>query len=246
MRFLTKPNLPDGKVCLCAVAHGQDAIAAALRKRGIEIIEVPAHPNLLPPVAGHADMQLHDLGGGKAVIASGAPELKKQLLRYGFAVEEEPLLERYPGDIALNCFALNGYIFCNERHTSQTVLEHYRLKGARTVPVRQGYAKCSACIVDGNSIITADPSIGKAAEARGIRVLMISAEHILLPGYGTGFIGGCCGLLDRGLLAFSGKISAHPDYCKIRDFCEERGVTLLELTDSPLLDIGGILPLACD
>lgn len=115
--------------------------------------------------------------------------------------------------------------------------------GITLVPVNQGYAKCSVCAVDERSIITQDPSIAQAAKRHGLNVLKIQAGRILLPGYDTGFIGGCSGLLGRKLLAFTGSLGAHPDGEWIKEFLHSRGVEPLELTDGPLYDVGSILPL---
>jgi len=109
--------------------------------------------------------------------------------------------------------------------------------------VKQGYAACSAAAVDGYSIITADKAIAEAAGSRGYQALVISPGGIRLDGYDYGFIGGCCGLLDEKTLAFTGRLSSIKDGERIKGFCASRGVSVIELTDEPMKDIGGIIPL---
>lgn len=244
MNFLSYPNIPCGVAGLCAVGEGNPEIKSSLEARGITVLEVPAHPMLDARVARHADMQLHCMGKGRVVAAKGADILIQSLEQLGFIVEIQGLAAKYPGDIALNCFRLENYLFCKEKCTSETLLRYYQSIGTEVVNINQGYAKCSTCIVDENSIITADVSIAQAVSSIGADVLVIQSGGILLDGYDAGFIGGCCGLLAPDNLAFSGRISQHPDYIHIRSFCASRGVHLIELTDLPLSDIGGIIPLA--
>ena len=65
----------------------------------------------------------------------------------------------------------------------------------------------------------------------------------MLPGYDTGFVGGCCGLIDKGLLAFTGSIEKFHQGERIIDFLQQHGIRFCSLTDGPMRDIGGILPL---
>ena len=56
-------------------------------------------------------------------------------------------------------------------------------------------------------------------------------------------IGGCCGLIDKDVLAFTGRLDSLDFEKPIRDFLDKHGVRIVELTQNPMLDIGGILPL---
>lgn len=240
-KFLRKPNLPESGVTLCALASGNSMIVDKLLKMGVKVIEVVAHPTLAEPVCRHADLQLYSPGGGECLLAPGCEELRIALLKQKFSVKEISLTlnSTYPQDIALCCFALGKALYCHPAHTAPEIRALY----SHIRPVRQGYARCSTCIVEEGCIITADLGIAAVAEADGVEVLRITPGHIALPGYPHGFIGGCCGLLSPDLLAFTGKIDTHPDNSRIRAFCRERGVDILCLTDGPLVDIGGILPL---
>ena len=76
-------------------------------------------------------------------------------------------------------------------------------------------------------------------------MLKILPGCIRLPGYGYGFIGGCCGKLDAATMAFAGDVLTHPDGRKILSFLERHGVCCRNLLPEgeKLLDIGSILPL---
>ena len=73
--------------------------------------------------------------------------------------------------------------------------------------------------------------------------MLISKGSVVLKGYNYGFIGGCCGKIDKDKIAFNGKIESHNDCNKIIDILQRNNTEIIELCDSKLTDIGGILPL---
>ncbi len=243
--FIKQPNLPTGPVRLCAVSGLHPAVCEALRGRGIEVIEVQPHLPLPPPVAHHPDMLLHHLGGREVMVARQADRLAEALGQQGFAVTLTPqaLGAAYPDDCALNCARIGSRLLAKTGSLAAPLLDFCRQQEVHMVEVAQGYSKCSVCIVDETAIITADPSIASAAAEQGIEVLQISPGGILLKGYPYGFIGGCCGLIDRRVLAFAGEVSTHPEGAAILRFLVARGVEAVALTDGPLQDIGSIIPL---
>lgn len=243
--FVRQPNLLTNDATLCAVSSQYPAVIAALQARGIEVIPIIPKPPLPAPVAHHADMLLHHLGGRRVLVAKQAVELAKTLRQKGFEVSTTPqeLTDQYPGDCGLNCARIGNRLFTKKSNLPLNMLEYCQQQGIHIIEVAQGYAKCSVCIVDDNSIITADPSIAAAAAGQGIAVLRISPGIILLEGYPYGFIGGCCGLIGAKLLAFAGDIMTHPDGAAILHFLQSRGVKAVSLTDGPLQDVGSIIPL---
>ena len=50
------------------------------------------------------------------------------------------------------------------------------------------------------------------------------------------------GKVARPGAAFAGALSSHPDGERMREFLHSRGVAPVELRESPLVDVGGILP----
>ena len=58
-----------------------------------------------------------------------------------------------------------------------------------------------------------------------------------------GFIGGCCGLIDKDLMLFNGNLKSHRNYNEINSFLSNYKIKVLSVGDYPLTDIGGILPL---
>lgn len=102
----------------------------------------------------------------------------------------------------------------------------------------QGYAACSSLVIN-ETVVTADPSIAAAAERLKIRCRMLSGGDIILPGYDTGFIGGCGGFFDNTLCLFG-----NPELTKtgneLLSFCRQEAVETISLCDGPLTDYGSV------
>ncbi len=242
---LDMPHIPKGKVCLCAIGAGQPYIKKTLEGLGIAVLECAPNKELSEPTQTHADLLLHHLGGERVLLAQEDTLLKEQLIHRGFSVStiSKPLQTKYPQDTALNCFRLQNKLFGKIEYLALELLNHYQFQGGEMVNLSQGYAKCTTCIVDEQSIITSDATTAKIAKQHDIQVLLISPGDISLPGYNYGFIGGCSGLLDKGTLVFCGEIRTHRDHEAIEAFCAQRNVQIHSLITGPLIDIGGILPL---
>ncbi len=247
MKHIHSPNLPSSRVTVAAVGHQYERVIAALEGVGISCIKLDACDRLPPAVQYHADMLLHHLGGRELLIHNEHTKDAQELMKYGFSVAaiSQPLGATYPFDCTLNVLRLGNRIICG-RNPAPEITRYCENKGIEQLMCAQGYARCSVCVVSDNAIITTDPSIAAICKQEGIDVLKISAGHIRLDGYPYGFIGGCCGLIDKGVLAFTGVLERHPDSEIMLDFLQKYNVKHINLTDGELLDIGGILPLACE
>lgn len=150
----------------------------------------------------------------------------------------------YPGDAVYNAAATGRYFIHNTRITDPDLLAHALSKGLEVVFVRQGYSRCNCLPVDDTSFITSDEGIAKALDEAGASVLRIQPGHVLLPGFPSGFFGGCAGNLyldGRSLLIFNGDLTQHPDFENIAAFSRDRDVELVYFEGYPLEDIGSVL-----
>ena len=243
--FVKTPNLPSGKVTLAAVSGIYKELPDALAEYGIESILTESDPRLQVPVAHHADMQLFHVGENRTFVLSGEKALKEQLERNGFLVAEtaqEPHAE-YPGDVLCNALYLGNTVFANLGSMDANICMALDAMGARTIHVNQGYAHCTTAVLNDHAIITMDSGIYAAAQFFGIDVLLIPERAILLEGHDYGFIGGCCGLIDKNVLAFTGRLDSLNCVNQIRAFLDKHNITTVELTQNQMLDIGGIIPL---
>ncbi len=237
-RFVARANLPQARVTHAVVSDSDKRLCEALRAYGIMLLHPVYNPVLPAAVATHADMVFHHIGGRYAVVESTQLALKKRLLELGFSVEDGYSAGSvYPQEIGLNACAVGEMLLCLPKATYPPI----RL-GKRILPVRQGYAKCSAAVVSEKALMTEDESIASAARKNGLDVLLLQKGFVRLPGYDYGFIGGCCGKIDRDRLAFCGNVAEHPDYEQMCEFTARYGVQCLSLTDGGLTDVGSILP----
>jgi len=250
MNLLNIPNIPKKRVRL-ALVDGR--ISSGLEKgfsdRGIEIIKTEAHPGLYPAISCHPDAVFHHLGDNLMVYAPGTSMAVVAALEdMGFLLieGEKPLTAKYPGSVHYNAARVGNLAFHNTRYTDRILRENLCKRGVELVHVNQGYTKCAISVVDENSIITIDRGIAKAAERKGLDVLVIEEDGILLPGIKSGFIGGATGLIDEKKLAVAGNIYRLKSAMKILDFLSQKGIEHVSLSDEPVMDIGSIIPLLTD
>lgn len=244
-RFLQTPNLPEGKVTLCVISGKYPRFCKALETLGVETLPAGPSPNLPEPVASHGDLLLCHLGGADLLVEPGAPGLGAALARRNFRFPGScpPAGKKYPNDVPLGLLLLAPFCFGNLPAAAPDALEYLRQRRWQLVGVRQGYAKCSTVVADKGTAITADKGLWESLSRRGIHCLLIQPGDILLEGYDTGFLGGCCGLIAPKVLAFTGSLDRYREGEKVRRFLEEDGIRAVALSDGPMVDVGGILPL---
>lgn len=243
MKYIENPNLPQGRVTAAAISAQAGESINKLNKLGIKTLTINPYNALPEPVNSHADLQILHLGNNVIFCQNEhlcAGEFAK---KFKLCKIKATAGNRYPDDVKLNCSIIGNKIICNKKTIAQEILEYADTNNLTVINVNQGYARCSICIVNENAIITDDESIFEAAGKFFNDTLFISKGSIGLKGYNYGFIGGCCGKIDKNKIAFNGAIESHKDYKKIIDFLSRNEVECIELNDNPLYDIGGILPL---
>ncbi len=236
------PNLPD-KPVRTVICGQHPAVISALGKYGAEVITVQNSRDLPIPVSNHADMMCCHCGAGAVITADEALCARLRRLGTDCRMIGAPLKDKYPGDIALNCLVTDRCAIGRIDSLDRNLLAYFEENGIKTINVKQGYARCSAAVVDKESFITADKGIAAALEAQGFEVLLISSGWIRLDGYDTGFIGGCCGKISYNTMLFCGDVLSHPDGQRICGFLESRGVSAQCIHSGQLVDFGGFITL---
>lgn len=245
--FVVKPNLPiNAKVLLLGQKYS-DILENPLKRLDIEPVFVPDNSSVDSRLAGHADLSVFHLGGEKCLLAAelkgSAFEEKLKEIGLKLSFLEKNLDEKYPDDAALNACAVGNVLIYNRSSASGQIVDFFTNANGVMVQTKQGYTKCSVCVVDERSIITADRGIAAIAECVGLDVLLISQGYVNLPGFDYGFIGGATFKLSADKLAFTGSLDAHPDKIRILYFLDYKGVKPVFLTDLPVFDIGGAIPI---
>ena len=187
------------------------------------------------PLNYHPDMFCYNLKDNTWIFYESAYQNNKNLLDnliLNIIIQSDPISGEYPDYIGLNCARVGDYLICAKKYANQKIIE----AAENIIDVKQGYARCSICIA-GDSIITADQNIYKNFPGDK---LLIKPGYIDLYGYDYGFIGGCSGFFENKLL-FTGDIKLHPDYIKIKDFCDNKNIEIISLSNNKLRDYGALL-----
>ena len=248
MKFVETPNLP---VCAGTVIIGEkycNMLRNGVENWGINVLPMPDNPCIDARLSGHADLSVLHLGGNRLLLA---PYLKgssfsQQLGNMGFDLEFADIEQSalYPNDAQMNVCILGNKVIYNPQTGSDAIVKYLTIgNGAIQVSSRQGYSRCSVCVVNDNAIITADEGIYRSAEAHGIDVLKIQPGYIDLPGFDYGFIGGASFKISATKLAFTGRLDSHPDAERITEFASLHNVDIVYITDKQAFDIGGAIPI---
>ena len=245
-KFIKTPNLPQNSVTEVIVDNRAIKLINTINMLGISTVTTDFNHNLPLPISSHPDIVCHHLGDKNIIVPkSGNYQFKSALtdLKMNLIQAESEFSILYPYDCLLDCARIGKILICNEYITDKKIIQYAEENNLKLVNTTQGYAKCSICIVDENSIITSDVDILKQGESAGLDVLLISTGYINLTGYNYGFIGGTYGKLSKNCLAFAGDINAHINADKIIDFAKSKGVEVISLYNGMLEDVGGIIPI---
>lgn len=219
-------------------ARADNKTVYSLENMGFKTIPTIYLEQLYDDIATHADIQIAYIGRNYYISAPEVFEYyKSKLIGSNVICGEKNVGGHYPFDICYNAACLGTTVICSKKYTDKILLSNMET----VLDVRQGYSKCSICIVNNQAIITDDTGIAKKAAEIGIDVLFIRKGSIKLLSGRTGFIGGVSGLLKKDLLAFNGDINLHEDSSEIKAFCRNHGVEIVCLKSGTLEDIGTII-----
>ena len=215
----------------------------SLISRGYTLHICPPSNLLYEAVCGHPDMLLHILGDKIVVHKDMNSEFIRTLVSLNCKVykSNSPLKIEYPYNVCLNSLSIGNLFVHLIKFTDINLLD--LSKDKKLINVKQGYTKCSTCVVNDHAIITSDISIAKALSLEKIDVLLLPSGDILLPGLSYGFIGGATGLLEGNVLAFYGHLDHYLYGKKVLEFLKKHKVEPVFLRNGKLIDRGSILRL---
>ena len=239
-RIVSSPNLPENEVTCVALGKKYNKTIDAFVNLNIKIIGLEC--NLLPDyLSGHTDLQLFHFGNN--IIFKNEFKEGESFSDFKINIIPEVLKSEYPYDCLLNCVCIGNSLICNAKTVSKLILTSAEKAGLRIIEVRQGYTKCSICVLNENAIITDDESVFKSTQNYFDDVLLISKGSIRLQTKDYGFIGGATGKIAANKLAFNGRVESHADHNKILDILYKYNIEPVELLIDSLEDIGSIIPL---
>ncbi|MFL0247918.1 DUF6873 family GME fold protein [Candidatus Clostridium stratigraminis] len=212
-----------------------------LRTFNLEVLAVPPFKRLYAAVSGHPDMLLNIINENTIIVHKEMDiNFIKELENYKYKIlySNNSLESKYPLDIILNALNLKNLFVHNLKYTDNTLLQNISYKKLKSVS--QGYTKCSTAIISSSAVMTSDNGIAKALSEENIDVLLLPPGDIILPGLNYGFIGGCCGLLEKGLLAFYGHLDNYIYKNEVKEFLKKHNVEPVFLSKGRLFDRGSI------
>ncbi|MGH4051509.1 MAG: DUF6873 family GME fold protein [Clostridium sp.] len=210
---------------------------------GYNLLICPPSSLLYDAVCGHPDMLMHICDNNIVVHKDMDSEFIQDLVLLNYKVHKSNLSLKieYPYDVSLNALSIGNLLVHSINSTDPALLSFFKHK--KLINVKQGYTKCSTCIVNDHAIITADVSISKALTPMKIDVLLLPPGDILLPGLNYGFIGGATGLLENNVLAFYGHLDHYLYGKEVLEFLKKHKVEPVFLRNGKLIDRGSILRL---
>ena len=150
--------------------------------------------------------------------------------------------DKYPLDSGLNMCICGDKLKHNPK-SAQIDIAKLLTKGVgyKPIEVKQGYTKCSVCVLQDNLIITSDQLIHEKAQREGIESLKTSPGYIELPGFEYGFIGGAAFKINKDTVAFTGILDGHPSKDLILNYLSLHNLKAVYITSKPLFDVGGAI-----
>jgi hypothetical protein len=212
-----------------------------LEKIGFEVLPVPPSSVLYEAVCGHPDMLLHIVDSSTILIHKDMDFNFIDMLKnrkFKILMSHVPLQNSYPNNITLNAVNLKSLFAHNLKYTDLNLLECVQNK--KKLNVKQGYSKCSTAIVSEDAVMTSDKGIAACLKQEGLDVLLLPPGDILLPGLSYGFIGGCCGLIEKNVLAFYGHLNHYAYRNEVKAFLQKHRIDPIFLRDGKLVDRGSI------
>ncbi|MGK0469139.1 DUF6873 family GME fold protein [Clostridium sp.] len=207
---------------------------------GYNVLLCPPSNLLDEAVCGHPDMLMYIDENSIIVHKDMDTDFIQTLaaLNYKIYKTTASLQSKYPQNVLVNLFCL-GNLFVHSINFTDTKLLSL-LKSKKFINVKQGYTKCSTCVVTNQAVITSDTSIAKSLFSEKIDVLLIPPGDIILPGMNYGFIGGATGLVENDVLAFYGHLDHYLYGKDVLSFLKKHKVEPMFLRNGKLIDRGSI------
>ncbi len=237
------PILPDSKIKKCLIGKKYTDEINDLQELGIECIGINPLNTLDSEINSHADILCFNPGNGYIIAEDmTAGELRNLLSGYT-VINCKNIKSPYPYDVKLNVALINNNLICNSNYVADEIKAYCEENKINIIHSKQGYVKCSLCVVTENSVITEDDGLAYLLKKCQFDVLHIRPGFVKLSAKHHGFIGGASGKISKNQIYFSGDLSSHPDYIKIKVFLNAYNIEPVYNNNRPLNDFGGFIQL---
>jgi hypothetical protein len=155
-----------------------------------------------------------------------------------FSKGKLPVGKAYPETALYNAVVTDKFLIHHPENTDEVIKCNASM--LQKINVKQAYTRCNLLPLKNDHFITSDNCILKALNDEGCRVLFVSPDSVVLPGFDHGFFGGACGVFENKVFII-GSLQHFPDSEKVRGFLAELQYEIVELYDGPLFDGGSVL-----
>jgi len=191
-------------------------------------------------ISGHPDIFFcqtpHDL-----IVAPNTPITFIKILRehkIKFKMGKLSVGKKYPETARYNAVVTDKFLIHHNEIADEVIqLQNSKLK---MIQVMQAYTRCNLLPLKNNHFINSDKGIHKALNDKNCKVLYISPDSIVLPGFDHGFFGGACGICENKVFII-GNLKHFSDGEKVRNLLSELHYEIIELCDGPLFDGGSVM-----
>ena len=209
----------------------------------INYVETLKCYDLDEPVDDHPDMVVHPIDYNNILVYYKFEKYYKEKLKglnINVIASKNELNKNYPSDILLNVSRVGNYYFHKEGFIDEN-LNSILKNNHNEIFVKQGYAKCSTMIIKENTVITTDIGLHKKYDNLGIKSYLIQPNHIDLPGYNTGFIGGTCGNIGKDELIFYGNLEKYKYFYELVEILNKENIKYYYPITDDFVDRGSII-----
>lgn len=241
-KLISCPTLPKNTVKHALIGEEYTDISNDLYKLKINTIPLKSNKNLIKEISSHADMLSFSFGDKLIVSRGSLGESVLDFLKIDISYTDN-IKSPYPNDVKLNGCILSKYLICNPKTVSNEILDNAKQKNLKIIETKQGYSKCSLCVVNDNAVITEDAGLAHLLKIYQFDVLLISPGSVYLSDEHYGFLGGSSAKISENEMYFSGDIEKHTDYHKILEFLNKYNIKAIYNKKLPLIDFGGLISL---
>lgn len=208
------------------------------------VIEFSAKGMVEEPLEGHPDIFIcqkeNHLIVAPNISSDFLNHLKISEIEFSFGVNEVGF--SYPEIARYNNIITQNFILCNTKTCDSVFLK--MSDNQKLISVKQSFCRCSSFALADDFIITSDAGIYKKLQAEEIGSVLFSDKDIILEGYKNGLLGGCLGLdKTNGRVLVAGSLERYSEGKKLKNLIHSHNFEILELGNSPLIDVGGIFVL---
>lgn len=193
------------------------------------------------PLQGHPDIFMCQTPKTLIVAPNIEQDILKQIQKADipFVIGNLPVEPEHPFIARYNAVVTKKVTICNPNIVDGKILE---LNAKNTlIEVNQSYCRCSTIALSDDVFLTSDAKTHQQLLNHGFENVLIDPKTITLEGYNHGLFGGCAGLIkSQNSLFIMGSLKSLPNYSEIIALIHKSNLSVCELTNSRLQDVGGL------